>query len=124
MLRRWTFRRFHFEVDDRKPTSRVQRLSQPVEVCDAIVDVVIGINDQNQVNRFWDIGRFFISYNRYYRAQVFTARTLAEVAQHLRFDVDSEHFAFWQALGNSHTEIPCAGSEIGNAGCRGKIQRI
>jgi len=55
-LRRWPLRRIDLEVDDRKPPIWPQRFSQLGEVCRAIVNVVVRVDNKNEVDRFGKVG--------------------------------------------------------------------
>jgi hypothetical protein len=43
-----------------------------------------------------------------------TSRSFAEIAHHVRLDNGGKYFAFWDALCNSHAEIPGARADIGD----------
>lgn len=90
MLGRQTFRRIRLEIHDREASLRTERLFQAIEIAGAIVDVVVGVDDHDHVDRLRNIRAFLIRNYRKNVAQVFGTLAFAQVAQHVGLDVDRE----------------------------------
>ena len=99
-------------------------LAQSGEVCGAVLDVVIRVDDQDEVDRFGKIGGVRARPHGLEHAQVLAMRPLAEVLQHLGLDIDGEHPSFRHPLGEAHAEISGAGAEIGDDSRGRELQRV
>ena len=121
MLARWTLGRVRLEIHDCEPSVGPQRLSQPGKIRNPIINVVIGIDDQNDIDRLGKIGRFGARQDRNESRKVLAVRALLKVAQHVRLDVNSKQLPFRYALGDLRAEISGAGSKIGDTGGRLKM---
>jgi hypothetical protein len=80
----------------------------------SIADVVKSVHDERNIDRLVEIGRVGACLHRQEVVQMLTSRSFAEIAHHVRLDIGGKYFAFWDALCNSHAEIPGARADIGD----------
>ena len=103
------------EVDDRQPAARAQRRFQLGEIRDPVADVMIGVHDKNEVDRLGKVRGIASRLHRHKVRNVLASGALAEIANHVRFDIGGEDFAFRNTLRDLHAEIAGSGADIRHA---------
>ena len=76
--------------------------------------MVIGIDDQNQIDRLGKIRTAGTRQHGDQKAQMFALRAFPEETQHVRLDVNCEQFPFWDEPGDARAEITRPGAKIGH----------
>ena len=121
MFERWAFRRVRLEIHNREPSVGPQRHSQLGKVRNPVINVVIGIDEKNDINRLGKIGRFGARKDRDEHVKVLAVLTLLKVAHHVRFNVNSKQLPFRYAFSDLRAEISGASTKIGDTGARLKM---
>lgn len=121
MFGRWTFRRVHLEIHYCDLSVAPQRPSQLRKVGNPVINVVIGIHDQNEIDWLGEIGRFGTRQDRDEHVKVLAVRALLKVAQHVRLNVNSKQLPFRYAFSDLRAEITGSGPKIGDTSGRLKV---
>ena len=121
MFDRWTFRRVHFEIHYCEPSVASQRSSQVSKVRNPVINVVIGIHDQNEIDWLGEVGRFGARQYRDKYVKVLAVRTLLKIAQHVRFNINSKQLSVRYTFSDLCAEISGASAKIGDTTGRLKM---
>ncbi len=109
-------RRVHREIDDRHLAPRLQAGAQPLEVGHAVVDVVVGVDDQHLVHLGRQLRIVGLAVHRFKVGEPALRRALAQVAHHVGLDVDRVHAPPGCHVRQPHREVPRSGADVGHRG--------